>query len=165
MVTPMNCSPAMHVRLICPDDEAAYRSILERTSDDDRYFRFFHVVKAFGPAEIRHFVEARPDMIGVIAFEGQSALGAAHAALLDDRTAELSVVVAEDRRRRGVGNALLATLMRELEDRGYVRFVAQSLHDNHGFARLARSAGFRAQQVEGSAVAWVCDAGPRVLAS
>jgi len=71
----------MNIRLIGPHDEAAYRSILERTSDDDRYDRFFHLVDALNPADVRRFIEPRPDMIGTIAFENGAALGAAHAAL------------------------------------------------------------------------------------
>ncbi|HEY0614844.1 MAG TPA: hypothetical protein VGC96_09405, partial [Candidatus Elarobacter sp.] len=84
----------MIVRPIEPSDEAAYRAILETTTAEDRYCRFFHRVDHFDPEEIRRFVEARPDMLGAIALEGETPLGAAHAALLDGETAELAVVVA-----------------------------------------------------------------------
>jgi GNAT superfamily N-acetyltransferase len=153
----------MNVRLILPSDEAAYRSIIERTSDDDRYDRFFHLVDALDPVGIHRFVERRPDMVGTIAFENGVALGAAHAALANDRSAELAVIVARDGRRRGVGRELVATLMGELEDRGYMRFVARSLHGNQGFARLARSVRLEAKQVEGSTVLWSRDVAPPAL--
>jgi len=67
------------VRSIVPSDEDAYRAILEDTSAEDRYCRFFHLVDHFDPDEAQRFVETRPDMIGVIAFDGDSPLGAAHA--------------------------------------------------------------------------------------
>ncbi len=88
-----------------PTDEDAYRAILETTSAEDRYCRFFHLVDHFDPEEVHRFVETRPDMIGVIAHDGDVPLGAAHAALLDDESAELAIVVSRDRaaarRRRG----------------------------------------------------------------
>jgi GNAT superfamily N-acetyltransferase len=96
-------------------------------------------------------------MIGAIAFDGETPLGAAHAALLDERTAELAIVVADGARKRGVGRTLLATLMGELGNRGYMHFVANSLRDNAGFAALARSLGFRCERADGAEMFWVRD--------
>jgi GNAT superfamily N-acetyltransferase len=151
----------MKIRLIRPDDAAAYRSILERTSDDDRYNRFFHSVDALDPADVQRSVERRPDMIGAIAFDGGVALGAGHAALLNDASAELAIVVAADARRRGVGRNLVAYLMCELEKRGYMRFVAYSLHGNAGFAHLGRSVGLASERVDGGMVHWSRELTPR----
>jgi GNAT superfamily N-acetyltransferase len=154
----------MKIRLIRPSDAPAYRSIVERTSDDDRYNRFFHSVDALDPADVRRAVERRPDMIGAIAFDDGDdgvALGAGHAALLDDASAELAIVVAAEARRRGVARELLLRLMAELEKRGYMRFVAYSLHGNHGFAQLARSVGLVSERVDGGLVHWARDVVPR----
>lgn len=141
-----------------PTDENAYRSILERTSDEDRYFRFFHAVDALDPAGTRHMMEARPDMLGVLALESDIPLGAAHGALLaDGRSAELAIVVAEDARGRGVGRVLLQTLMGRLEARGYTRFVAEAMHENAGFAALAKSVGLRPDHSSASSIFWVRD--------
>ena len=46
----------MYVRLIEPDDEHAYRTILERMSDEDRYYRFFHPADSLAPEAVRRFV-------------------------------------------------------------------------------------------------------------
>jgi GNAT superfamily N-acetyltransferase len=152
----------MKIRWIRPDDATAYRSILERTSDDDRYNRFFHLVDALDPADVQRSVEQRADMLGAIAFdEAGLALGAGHAALLGDRSAELAIVVAADARRRGVGRELLQSIMTELEKRGYMRFVAYSLHGNGGFAQLARSVGLASERVDGGLVHWSRDVAPR----
>jgi len=146
----------MLVRPIVPADEAAYRSVLERTSEEDRYFRFFHAVDALDPADVHRFVESRPDMIGVIATDGDLPLGAAHAAL-DWPSAELAVVVAEDARGRGVGRALLATLTERLRALGYRHIVAEAMHENVAFAALARSVGLHPTRTGGSSVFWVRD--------
>jgi L-amino acid N-acyltransferase YncA len=145
----------MLVRPIGPSDEAAYLAILETTSAEDRYCRFFHAVDHFDPNEVRHFVEERPDMIGMIAFEDATPLGAAHAALLDDYTAELAIVVASGERHHGVGGSLLAALIAELKRRGYQRLIACALRENTPFGTLARHAGFTIEEADGGTVRWV----------
>ena len=69
----------MHIRPIKPTDTEHYRSILERTSPEDRSCRFFHAVDHFDQAEIRRFVELPPDAVGFIAEENGRALGVVHA--------------------------------------------------------------------------------------
>lgn len=145
----------MLVRPIEPSDEEAYRAILEATSAEDRYCRFFHRVDHFDPEEIHHFVEDRPDLVGVIAYEGTEPLGTAHAALLDADAAELAIVVARDARQHGVATKLLDALIARLKERGFARLVAYSLRENHPFANLARHAGFEVDRAEGNALHWV----------
>jgi GNAT superfamily N-acetyltransferase len=147
----------MVVRLIEPADENAYRTILERMTDEDRYYRFLHPADALAPDGVRHFVESRPDMLGVIAVEDGEPLGAAHGALLDENSAELAIILTRGARGRGIGRALLLALINELRARGYTRFIANALHENQSFARLARSAGLHADHSQGSVVSWVRD--------
>jgi GNAT superfamily N-acetyltransferase len=145
----------MIVRAIVPGDEDAYRTILERTSSEDRYCRFFHHVDHFDPAEVHRFVEERDDMVGVIAEEDGVPLGAAHAAFLDETTAELGIVVSQEARKRGVGVALLGGLIAHLKVSGFSRMAAVSLRGNHGFEALARRAGFTAERADGEALWWM----------
>jgi GNAT superfamily N-acetyltransferase len=154
----------MHVRPIGPADEDAYRSILERTSSEDRYCRFFHLVDHFDPAEIHRFVETRADMIGVIAEDDGVALGAAHAALLDGENAELAVVVARDARLRGVATAMVASLLPALRDRGYRTLTGCALRENRAFVALAKRFGFVPTSAEGVAVRWELPIAPRAAA-
>lgn len=147
-------SSSMIVRPIRPSDEAAYRSILERTTDEDRYCRFFHVVDHFDPAELHRYVEARSDSIGFIAFDGIQPLGSAHALAIDEKTAELAVVVAGDARCRGVGRALVEALATEVRRRGTHQLIAISLAENVAFARLAEATGFVFERSEGSTISW-----------
>lgn len=144
----------MIVRPIRPSDEAAYRDILERTTDEDRYCRFFHVVDHFDPAEVHRYVEARSDTVGYIAFDGTVALGSAHAVAIDERSAELAIVVAHDARRRGVGLALVAALVAEVRRRGTHELVAISLAQNTAFAKLAEATGLVLERSDGSTLLW-----------
>jgi len=151
----------MLVRPISPSDEAAYRTILERTSSEDRYCRFFHVVDHFDLEEVHRFVEDRADTIGMIAEEDGEPLGAAHAVLLEGGSAELAIVVSGEARRRGVGNALLTALIARLRAEGYTEIVACALRDNSAFTGLAKRHGFVVKQAEGAAVRWVLPLAPR----
>jgi RimJ/RimL family protein N-acetyltransferase len=145
----------MLVRPIAPTDEDAYRTILESTTAEDRFCRFFHLVDHFDPEEVQRFVEDRDDTIGVIAFQGTVPLGAAHAVLLDEESAELAIVVARPTRRAGVGTALLDALIARVKARGLRRVVACALRENLPFVHLARRAGFRVDEAEGATQHWV----------
>ena len=145
----------MLVRPIEPSDEDAYRAILEATTADDRYCRFFHFVDHFDPEEVHRFVETRADMIGMIAFDGAVPMGAAHAALLDDKTAELAIVVASGARHLGVGTACLDALIARLKERGFRRLIACALRENSPFEHLAQHAGFHVETSDGAALRWV----------
>jgi RimJ/RimL family protein N-acetyltransferase len=146
---------AVLVRSIVPSDEDAYRAILEDTSAEDRYCRFFHLVDHFDPDEVHRFVETRSDMVGVIAFDGDSPLGAAHAALIDDDSGELAIVVARAARRRGVGTALIDALIVRLRERGLRRLIANALRENRPLEKLAKRAGFHVEVADGPALRWV----------
>jgi RimJ/RimL family protein N-acetyltransferase len=150
----------MLVRDIAPPDEDAYRAILEDTSKEDRYCRFFHLVDHFDPEEVHRFVETRSDMIGMIAFEGDVPLGTAHAALLDDESAELAIVVARAARRRGVGTALIDALTARLRKLGFRRLIACALRENRPLEKLAKNTGFHVELADGPALRWVVALAP-----
>jgi len=143
----------MQIRPIEPTDEKLYRSILERTSEEDRYCRFFHAVDHFDPREIRQYVAPGPNMFGFIAIQDNRSLGASHACLLEPDSAELAIVVASDARRRGVGTALFARIVSELRARGRHRLIACALSENHALANLARKVGMK-PETHGLVIVW-----------
>jgi len=130
----------MVIRPIEPGDEALYRELLVSLNDRDRYLRFFHSVPNIGPSEVLPFVRSRRDMIGVLAIEDGKALGAAHAFIEDDGSAEFAVEVRPDYRHHGIGGKLLATLVQKLRERGVRELIAHSLYDNSEFALIASEA-------------------------
>ena len=134
-------TPTYKVREIRPGDAEAYRSILERTTEEDRYCRFFHAVDHFDEAEIQRFVDPGQDTLGFIAEDAEHALGVAHAMRIGPDRAELAIVVASDARHVGVGTALFAHLLKALPNAGFRRLVAYALVSNPAFPRLALQAG------------------------
>jgi acetyltransferase len=148
----------MNVRPIEPSDAAGYESILARTSPQDRYCRFFHVVDHFSPAEVDRFVNLHSDMIGFIATEEDgAALGTVHGFLSNGDSAEFAIVVAQDARRRGVGKALFARLISELRARGYRHLIGYALAENHALANLAKAVGMHSPGVEATVRTWSLD--------
>src|SRR5450631_4660990 len=85
---------SVRIRPIAASDAAAYVSILERTTPEDRYCRFFHVVNHFSRNEISRFVEPQTDTIAFIAEENSQPLGVAHLFFSSPASAELAIVVA-----------------------------------------------------------------------
>lgn len=141
-VTVASCaSAAITVRSVNADDAGAYHSILERTSEEDRYCRFFHIVNHFDLNEIKRFVEPRGDTVGFIAEDESGPLGVAHAFFISSDAAEIAIVVASDVRCRHVGHQLLERLIEALVERRCKNVRAFSLSHNNAFAHLARSVG------------------------
>jgi GNAT superfamily N-acetyltransferase len=144
----------VEIRPIAPDDGDAYRMILEDTSEEDRYCRFFHAVDHFEPEFIEESV-ARPDAIGFIAFDGAEPLGTAHAIPIDGGLAELAIIVAKSGRRQGVARALLERVVEEARKRGVGELLGYALRINVPFSMLARGFGMIPDQMsDGATVTW-----------
>jgi GNAT superfamily N-acetyltransferase len=142
------------VRAIVPTDSESYRSILLRTSPEDLYCRFFHVVDHVEECDVKPFVEPRADTIGFIAEDGAKPLGVAHAFFTPNLAeAEIAVVVAQDARRCDIGHALLERLFDELRARK-CHVVAYSLSGNSAFSHLARAVGMRPTGPPSDVMTW-----------
>ena len=142
------------IRRITAADRDNYRQILEDTTDEDRYCRFFHAVDHFDPEFIDAYVRERPGTIGFIALNAEP-LGSAHAIAIDERTVELAVVVARKGRRRGIASALLERVVAEARARGYETLIAYALRENAAFTALALHLGMRPDpHSDGSTVIW-----------
>jgi GNAT superfamily N-acetyltransferase len=145
---------ALRVRAIVPGDADEYRSILQRTSPQDRYCRFFHVVDHFDEEDTARYVAARTDTIALIAERNGRALGAAHAFFIDKQCAEIAMIVASDGRGQGIGRLLFERLVAALQQRNCTCIVAYSLAQNGPLSKLARSVGMRPGALDGGIVTW-----------
>lgn len=144
----------MHVRRIVPSDRENYRSILDDTTAEDRYCRFFHAVDHFEPSFIDQYVDDRPGVIGFIAFDGEP-LGAAHAIAVDQKRAELAVIVARRGRRRGIARALLERVAQDAAQHGYEWLVGYALRENAAFSALAKAMDMKPDPMsDGLTVTW-----------
>jgi GNAT superfamily N-acetyltransferase len=147
------------IRAIASSDSESYRSILLRTTPEDLYCRFFHVVDHIEQCDVKPFVEPRADTIGFIAEDGTNPLGAAHAFFSPNLAeAEIAVVVARDARRCDVGHALLERLIDELRARKCRAVCAYSLSGNSAFSHLARSVGMRPTGPPSDVMTWTLPA-------
>lgn len=126
---------------IAPHHAAAYLSILRRTTDEERFYRFFFTANYFTLASIAPYVTPAINMVGFIALDRmERALGVAHVFVDEDNLAEISILVAHDNRRQGVGRALMERL---LETCGSQRVIANMLIENSPMHELALSMGFK----------------------
>ena len=142
------------IRRITASDRENYRRILDDTSEEDRYCRFFHAVDHFDPEFIDEYVRERPGTIGFIALNAEP-LGSAHAIAIDERTAELAIVVARKGRRRGIARALLERVVAEAKAQGYKTLVAYALRENMAFAALAVHLGMQPDpHSDGGTIIW-----------
>jgi len=145
---------AVTVRAIVPSDADNYRSILQRTSAEDRFCRFFHTIDHFDDAAVARYVKASPDSIGFLAEAHARPVGVAHAFFSDEGCAEIALVVANDSRHRGVGRLLFERLIAALQQRRCKSIIAYALAQNGSFSNLARSFGMRPGPNETGIVTW-----------
>ncbi len=142
----------LSVRPSSADDEG-YRSILERLTDSDRYFRFFHAVSELGPSE-RRVGNVGDEVVGFVAEDHGEPIGAAHAVVGADGTAELAIEVVPTGRHHGVGTRLVGIVAAELRRRGVRELVAYALAGNSAFAEMAHTCGMHAGEIEDGVVTW-----------
>lgn len=125
---------------IAPGHAQAYLDILKRTTDEERYLRFFFTANYFTLASTVQYVTPGDGMMGFIAFDGdERPLGVAHVFIDEDNLAEISILVAHDSRRQGVGRALMERL---LDACGSQQVVVNLLMENGPMHKLALTLGF-----------------------
>jgi len=110
-----------------------------------------------------------PDALHVVADEGGRLLGMAFAriealsSISDERSAELSnVIVREEARRRGIGEALVTEVGRWASGRGVRRVVIKTYAANDLAMQFWEALGFRPRYVQLTAVAEELGARPHI---
>lgn len=97
-----------------------------------------------------------PEAVILVAVDGDAIAGYAYGSLedrdwnmlLDEHGAIHDIYVASDRRRTGMGKALMDALIAELEKLGAERIVLSTMPSNIGAQRLFASVGFRPTMLE-----------------
>jgi len=146
------------LRPIRPEDEPAHHELLARLSPEDRRARFFGVVREIPHSQMARLTQIDYDremaFIAVPA-EGSGAetLGVVRAVIHPDNVgAEFAIVVRSDAQRQGIGQALLAKMIRYCRERGTRRMEGQTLRDNHAVLALLERFGFRRRRAEGGEI-------------
>ncbi|MBV8221973.1 MAG: GNAT family N-acetyltransferase [Candidatus Eremiobacteraeota bacterium] len=138
----------LSIRHVASGDLKHVRHIFERTTSEDRYCRFFQFKDELDDAALLQFVDFGTGTVGLLAFDGATPVGMAHAWVDEFGAAELGVIVSGDVRRRGVGLMLIESLLDELRARAVQELFAYALGENAAFAALARRLGMTRQSVE-----------------
>jgi RimJ/RimL family protein N-acetyltransferase len=137
---------SIEVRPIEPADKAELAAAFGRLSAESRYRRFFSPRGSLGERELRYFTEVdHHDHEALIAVDPGSGrcIGVARYVRLEDRpdTAELGVVVSDDRQGEGIGSLLLQRLAAAARANGIERLSALILEDNRPMLNLIKELG------------------------
>ena len=138
------------LRPIRPEDEAIHRAFVEQLSPEDMRLRFFNVRRSLPHTELARlvqidyaremaFIALAPDADGVL-----ETLGVVRAiADPDNVEAEFAVIVRSDLKGNGLGDLLMAKILRYLAHAGTQRVIGDVLHENRPMRDLAERLGFR----------------------
>jgi ribosomal protein S18 acetylase RimI-like enzyme len=143
------------IREATPADGKAYQHILERSSRQDRYYRFLRFVNVVQESELSGYLGG-PDTVAFIAEQAGEPIGIIHAAIEDSR-AELAIIVIPEGRNHGLGRELVERLIEELRRRGVRELTAYSMSENEHFAALVTHCGMRRANTEHGVDLWRLD--------
>lgn len=134
--------PTVRVRPILTSDENKLRTFFYSLSDQSRYSRYFSAIRAL-PHELAQ-KEANINFfrdMGIAAFLGpistEKIIGTGHFYILrDNQTAEISLLVHEKFRNKGLARFFLYFLTREARERGITTFMVELVIGNHAAIHL-----------------------------
>lgn len=139
---------AVHVRAMCPADEAELLQAFERMSADARYMRFMCAVREPNRVRLQQVLASFPAKgIGLVATvpaaDGIDIVGSAIAVITGDGTVcEFAITVAERWGGAGLASTLMNTLIDAARRRGMAEMEGFVLSVNQPMLRLARRLGF-----------------------
>lgn len=134
----------LHLRPIRPDDGERLARFYAACSPEDLRLRFFFTRREVPSSELARYCQIDYEReMAFVALANDTLCGEARAVCdPDNETAEFAVQVAQPWQGRGLGRALLDTLIDHLRARGTRELVGWCLEGNHGMVNLARAAGF-----------------------
>ncbi|QXG76583.1 GNAT family N-acetyltransferase [Modestobacter sp. L9-4] len=138
----------VHLRPITPEDADGIVGLMERSSDQTRYYRFFGPVRQLSAKDLYRFTHVdHVDRVAFVVLLGDHLIGVGRY----DRTpgtdeAEVAFLIEDAHQRRGLGSVLLEHLAAAARERGITRFIAEVLSQNTGMVRVFRDAGYAASR-------------------
>lgn len=134
------------IRPVRAEDRAALVRLHEGASDDSIRFRFFTGNRNAGLVYVDHLVSGANDVVALMAFQEDRAVGVASAEIVEPGRAEIAFLIDEGAHGLGLGTVLLEHLAAACRDRGVDSFTAEVLGDNHAMIRVFMDAGFETEQ-------------------
>ncbi|SEL58868.1 Acyl-CoA synthetase (NDP forming) [Blastococcus sp. DSM 46786] len=138
----------VHLRPICPEDAEGLNGLMERSSDQTRYYRFFGPMKRLSERDLHRFTHVDHDSrVAFVVLLGDQVIAVGRYDRYpgtDD--AEVAFLVEDAHQGRGLGSVLLEHLAAAARERGIKRFVAEVLAQNSKMVRVFRDAGYKAER-------------------
>lgn len=138
----------VHLRPIRPDDADGLTGLMDRSSDQTRYYRFFGPMKRLSAKELHRFTHVDHDArVAFVVLLGDQVVGVGRYDRYpgtDD--AEVAFLIEDAHQRRGLGSVLLEHLAAAARERGIKRFVAEVLAQNSTMVRVFQDAGYKSQR-------------------
>lgn len=138
----------VHLRPIRPEDADGLTGLMDRSSDQTRYYRFFGPMKRLSAKELHRFTHVDHDArVAFVVLLGDQVVGVGRYDRYpgtDD--AEVAFLIEDAHQRRGLGSVLLEHLAAAARERGIKRFVAEVLAQNSTMVRVFQDAGYKSQR-------------------
>ncbi|MBM3502879.1 MAG: bifunctional acetate--CoA ligase family protein/GNAT family N-acetyltransferase [Alphaproteobacteria bacterium] len=139
------------VRPIRPEDEPAHAELLRALAPEDIRARFFGAVGPMAHDQLARYTQIDYDreMAFIVLAQRSSTDTLAVIRAVSDpdqRQAEFAIVVRPDRRRRGLGRALLAKLIAYANARGLGELFGLTRPENRAMISLTKALGFTVQR-------------------
>lgn len=133
----------VRIRPLRDGEDGPVLELYRRLSPLSRYQRFFLAPPALPDALLDLLINVDyRRRLALIAFsddEGADVIGLGSFGAIDDRSAEVGLVIRDDWQRRRVGTELANRVLKAAEERGFDRFVGNILSGNQAIRRLLRS--------------------------
>jgi acyl-CoA synthetase (NDP forming)/RimJ/RimL family protein N-acetyltransferase len=138
----------VHLRPICPEDADALTGLMDRSSDQTRYYRFFGPMKRLSEKDLHRFTHVdHVDRVAFVVLLGEQLIAVGRFDRYpgtDD--AEIAFLVEDAHQGRGLGSVLLEHLAAAGRERGIKNFVAEVLAQNSRMVRVFQDAGYHAER-------------------
>lgn len=136
----------VHLRPICPEDADGLTGLMDRSSDQTRYYRFFGPMKRLSDKDLHRFTHVdHVDRVAFVVLLGDQIIAVGRFDRYpgtDD--AEIAFLVEDAHQGRGLGSVLLEHLAAAARERGIKNFVAEVLAQNSRMVRVFQDAGYKA---------------------
>jgi acyl-CoA synthetase (NDP forming)/RimJ/RimL family protein N-acetyltransferase len=138
----------VHLRPICPEDADGINGLMERSSDQTRYYRFFGPMKRLSDRDLHRFTHVdHVDRVAFVVLLGDQIVGVGrYDRYPDTDDAEVAFLVEDAHQGRGLGSVLLEHLAAAARERGIKRFVAEVLAQNSKMVRVFQDAGYKSER-------------------
>jgi acyl-CoA synthetase (NDP forming)/GNAT superfamily N-acetyltransferase len=138
----------VHLRPICPEDADGINGLMERSSDQTRYYRFFGPMKKLSEKDLHRFTHVdHVDRVAFVLLLGDQLIAVGRFDRLPGTAeAEVAFLVEDAHQGRGLGSVLLEHLAAAARERSIERFVAEVLAQNNRMVRVFLDAGYKAER-------------------